>query len=155
MLPIIHLVKMTPEAFATWHAAQIKSYAQEKITAMTWRPEEAAQKAAEEFKRLLPDGQNTAHEWLWTITQDQTPIGALWVHHDVDNAHAFIYDIVIAPAYQDQGFGQQTLQALDEKAKAAGVTTIGLHVFGGNHRAQHVYAKMGFVTTDINMLKTL
>jgi RimJ/RimL family protein N-acetyltransferase len=36
-----------------------------------------------------------------------------------------------------------------------GLSGIALHVFGHNHGAQALYAKLGFVATNINLFKSL
>lgn len=152
---MIDLTPMTPAAFTAWRAQAVQAYAQDKITAHTWRKQDAAARAEAEYTRLLPRGLQTPNEWLWTITQAGAAVGALWVHHDAAQRSAYIYDIVIVPAHRDQGLGQQTLAALTTFCQDHGVQTISLHVFGTNLRAQHVYAKMGFAVTDLNMTKTL
>ncbi|MBS7687698.1 GNAT family N-acetyltransferase [Limosilactobacillus fermentum] len=56
----------------------------------------------------------------------------------------FIYDIQIYPDFQNQGFGTQALKLIATQAKALGFKSLGLHVFGHNKRAIHVYEKSGF-----------
>lgn len=152
---MITLEPMSMATFGTWRAQAIKTFAQEKIAALTWTPAEALEKSRASYQKLLPQGLHTTDELLWTITHDGVGIGALWVHIDTASNHFFIYDINIDADEQNQGFGQQTLQALEVEAKQRHIAAIDLHVFGDNHRAQHVYTKMGFITTDINMSKPL
>ncbi|MGR5573280.1 GNAT family N-acetyltransferase [Limosilactobacillus fermentum] len=55
-----------------------------------------------------------------------------------------MYDIQIYPDFQNQGFGTQALKLIATQAKALGFKSLGLHVFGHNKRAIHVYEKSGF-----------
>ncbi len=152
---MITLETMSLAAFGTWRAKAIKDFAQDKIDALTWTPEEALEKSRASYQALLPQGLHTPGELLFTINHDGTAIGSLWVHIDKATNHYFIYDINIDADHQNQGFGQQTLQVLETLARQRHIKAIDLHVFGSNLRAQHVYAKMGFITTDINMSKPL
>ena len=152
---MITLEPMSIAAFGTWRTKAIKDFAQDKIDALTWTPEEALEKSRASYQELLPQGLHTPGELLWTIEHDGVGIGSLWVHIDKATNHFFIYDINIQADQQNQGFGQQTLQVLEAEARRRHIAAIDLHVFGGNLRAQHVYTKMGFITTDINMSKPL
>lgn len=152
---MITLEPMSIAAFGTWRTKAIKDFAQDKIDALTWTPEEALEKSRASYQELLPQGLHTPGEFLWTIDHDGVGIGSLWVHIDKATNHFFIYDINIQADQQNQGFGQQTLQVLEAEARRRHIAAIDLHVFGGNLRAQHVYTKMGFITTDINMSKPL
>jgi ribosomal protein S18 acetylase RimI-like enzyme len=152
---MITLEPMSIAAFGTWRTKAIKDFAQDKIDALTWTPEEALEKSRASYQKLLPQGLHTPGELLWTIDHDGISIGSLWVHVDKTTNHFFIYDINIQADQQNQGYGQQTLQVLEAEARRRHITAIDLHVFGGNLRAQHVYTKMGFITTDINMSKPL
>lgn len=152
---MITLEQMSIAAFGTWRKQAIKNYAINKIKALTWTPEEASEKASAAYLDLLPQGLHTPGELFWTIKHDDEAIGTLWVHIDGDTNHFFIYDITIDAAQQNQGFGQETLRVLEKEARRRHISAIDLHVFGDNLRAQHVYQKLGFVTTDINMSKPL
>jgi len=47
------------------------------------------------------------------------------------------------------------MQALEERVRHLGLSTISLHVFGHNHAARALYEKLGYVTTNVMMSKTL
>ena len=83
-------------------------------------------------------------------------IGYIWFGTDNENAStAFICDFEIYKTYQNSGFGSKTLELVSNEAKNMGFTSLGLHVFGSNSRAIHVYQKSGFNITDIKMQKQL
>ncbi len=130
-------------------------YAKDKVENGTWLAEDSLKNAEAEFVKLLPKGLETPNEFLWNVVDEDQIVGILWAHHDPAKKSFFVYDILIYDKFQNKGYGQQTLAALDDEARKLGVTKIGLHVFGSNHRALHVYEKMGFVVTDVEMMKTI
>ncbi|MDR7663013.1 GNAT family N-acetyltransferase [Limosilactobacillus fermentum] len=79
------------------------------------------------------------------IQNNTQPVGMVWLAQYHENSDkAFIYDIQIYPDFQNQGFGTQALKLIATQAKALGFKSLGLHVFGHNKRAIHVYEKSGF-----------
>ncbi|WP_125768696.1 GNAT family N-acetyltransferase [Lapidilactobacillus wuchangensis] len=150
---MLTLQPITAAAFQSWQQQAIKAYAQDKVTAGTWPAATALTQAQAEYQRLLPAGRETTDELIWTIYHEQQAVGTLWVHWDQTAQSFFIYDIIIQPEFQNQGFGQATLQALNQVAAKKQVQRISLHVFASNQRAYYVYQKMGFVPTDISMTK--
>ena len=151
----VQLQPMNAHEYQQWLDTSVQEYIAEKVHACTWTAEEAPALAQASYAELLPQGLATPSELLWTVTDAGQPVGSLWVHWDQDKRTFFVYDIVIDAAMRNQGYGQATLTALDAEARQRRVRSIGLHVFGDNQRAQHVYAKMGFVVTDINMSKVV
>ncbi|MEW4370846.1 GNAT family N-acetyltransferase [Paenibacillus kandeliae] len=157
---MIQLLPMNPEQFIAFRELSMREYAAEKIQSGDWSKEDAPELAEESFQRYLPEGLNTKGAHIYHIyrqDEEQEPIGHLWIH--VDDAPAgklaFIYDILLYEAFQNQGYGQQTMQALEHEMREQQVQRIGLHVFGHNDRAVHVYQKSGYVITDYTMAKIL
>lgn len=75
----------------------------------------------------------------------------LWVH--VQDRKAFIFDFVIDERFRGKGLGKQALTAMDEKLKSMNVLSVELHVFADNVSAQQLYREMGFVVTDMRVIK--
>jgi ribosomal protein S18 acetylase RimI-like enzyme len=73
---------------------------------------------------------------------------------DENPRRAFINDFVIEPQFRGQGFGKQTLQALDTKMEEMNVESITLHVFAHNATAINLYEKMGYEVTNLYMRKS-
>lgn len=156
---MVTLVPMNEQEYEIFVARSITDYADDKVKAGTWAPDEAQQLSAESFERLLPDGLNTPTEHLYSVldTSRNAKVGDLWIHISEGplGRSAFIYDILIYESFQGQGYGTQTMTALEEEARRQKVDRISLHVFGHNKIALSLYQKMGFETTDINMTKIL
>lgn len=157
----LQLQAMTKQQFNEFLHSQIHEYAQQKVANKLWHPDQAQQRAAEDFQMLLPQGLDTYHNYFYVLCSKSQPIyGYVWLAEVVDGdqpdePYLFINDYAILPKYQNQGYGQQGLQLVFEQAKKLGYQHLGLHVFGKNQIAQHLYQKMGFIPTDIVMKKSL
>lgn len=149
---------MIPSAYDRWRATTVRDYAAEHVEAGNWPATGALERADREFRELLPDGLATTGQQLWTIEDDAGhEVGKLWVgqrHGQPDDA-LFIWDIAVEPEARGRGIGRATLDALDSWARDAGYGRIGLHVFGSNDVARRLYARAGYVETDVMMLKRL
>ncbi|WP_349514943.1 GNAT family N-acetyltransferase [Leuconostoc suionicum] len=153
---MLRLENMTAAHFDDYMSSSIKEYALEKVQAGSWTQEDSLDNARLTYDRLLPDGLNTPNNFFFSIINGDNVIGYIWLGPDSENKNiAFIFDFEIYDAYQNNGFGSQTISLASTKAKTLGFTSIGLHVFGTNSRAIHVYEKAGFEITDIKMQKKL
>jgi len=148
---------MGEEFYGSWLDRIIPGYAADHVRAGGWQPDEALQKSRAAFQTALPDGLATAGHHIWEIRDASgTTVGVLWVALLPERpGHAFIYDIEVDESRRGEGFGAAALDALDVWARAKGVTSIGLHVFGFNAVARRLYLRHGYVETDLQMEKRL
>lgn len=155
----VKLIKMPLSDYEHYMADAIQNYADDKIKANTWNENEAYELSVASFKKLLPQGIHTQHEYLFSVIEDPTRehIGFLWFHLEQGNGEPklFVYDLIIFEAYRAMGYGKKTLVALDEKAQSMKVKYIGLHVFAHNKTAFHLYEQAGYKITDITMGKNI
>lgn len=153
------LERMTEEEFTAYRARSVVEFAEDKVKAGSWKEEEALELSEETYRKYLPDGIHSKEQYLYVARQEgqQASVGYVWLNVADTPAgmRAFLYDIIIEEAYRGQGFGQATMRALDETASSLGAVTIGLHVFGHNQTALHVYQKAGYAITDYTMAKKL
>lgn len=156
---MVKLNRMNELEYQLFLDRSIQDYAEDKVTAGTWKEEDALRLAREAMEQYLPNQQHTqgAHLFTVRVTDSDTPIGHLWfnVVEKEGTRYAFIYDILIDDPFQGQGYGQATMQALEHEVRAQGLDRISLHVFGHNERAFRLYQKVGYVITDITMSKYL
>ncbi len=154
---MVHLVPMNETEFQAYLEADIERYAQEHVRMGDWHPSEALQKSKDEHQRLLPDGLATKNHYFFSIEDElrRARVGIIWFAVYDDRSPAFIYDFLIYEEYRRQGYGTQTLQALEAKVRELGVDKIALHVFAHNHAARALYEKTGFEITGIYMTKKL
>lgn len=156
---MVRLVPMSQIEFESYVESLVQEYAQEHVEAGNWSAEEALQMAEESTRRLLPDGLATQNHYLLTL-EDETlgeKVGVLWfaVEDREGGPRAFVYDVQVDAAYRRQGYGTQAFEALEAKVRELGLTRIMLHVFGHNHAARAMYAKLGFEEVDLILSKTL
>ncbi|WP_090737942.1 GNAT family N-acetyltransferase [Paenibacillus sp. Mc5Re-14] len=163
MSGFIKLVPMNAEQYERFEQRSLADYAEEKIQAGAWTVEEAPERAKESFATFLPQRLDTPHAHLYMLEysgsggQGPEEAGYIWfnITESAQGKEAFLLDILVYDSYQGQGLGTLTMQALEQEARRLGAVRIGLHVFGHNERALHVYRKSGYRVTDIQMSKEI
>ncbi|MBP3953561.1 GNAT family N-acetyltransferase [Bacillus suaedae] len=151
---MITLHPMTEDQYKDYLEKATEKYAQEKVFAGNWHPDQALIKAKEEYVRLLPHGEKTDKSYLYTIYENDRIIGVVWLAHKYEN-EGFIYDIHIHEDYQGRGFGKETMMQIEKKARHLGIKKIGLQVFGHNYIARALYEKVGYEVTNMKMVKEI
>lgn len=156
---MIALRRMTQDEYDAWRPASIASYAAEHVRAGNWSAEEAPEQARKAFDRYLPDGLDTEGHHVCSIVADGTgeTIGHLWycVEPAPTGPRLFIADIGVGEPYRRRGFARAALRCLEEEARRLGAHGIRLHVFGSNSAARRLYTELGYVETDVQMVKDL
>ena len=110
------------------------------------------------FAELVPHGQATAgHEFRSVVSEAGETVGTLWfaAEDEPGRGTAFIWDIVVDPAFRGRGYGRAALDALDRLARSLGYDAVRLHVFADNAVARRLYGSAGYVETGVTMLKRL
>ncbi|XXM70585.1 GNAT family N-acetyltransferase [Lysinibacillus sphaericus] len=152
---MVILKKMNSAEFQKYLETAVSDYAKEKVSAGNWEEEESLKKAKEEFSNLLPAGENSENNYLFTILNEQNEqSGIIWLARQSPEK-GFIYDIRIQDEQQGKGYGKQAMKEIEEKAKQLGMNKIGLHVFGHNKIARGLYEKIGYKTTNVVMEKEI
>jgi RimJ/RimL family protein N-acetyltransferase len=156
---MIELIPMTEQEFQTFQNQSIQDYAQDHVQAGRWSQQEALQQATQEFQELLPQGLHSPDQYLYMIVDNPSEqrVGLLWfaVRTQATQKMVFVYDVVIFEAFRRHGYATQAFQTLEDHARELGATSIGLHVFGHNHAARDLYEKLGYMPTNIQMVKQL
>lgn len=154
---MVKLNRMNRDEYDRFLSRSVLDYAADKVMNGAWREEEATRLSEESFQRLLPEGLETKGAYLYSICDSEQSVGYVWIQiseHPYGKS-AFLYDILIYEAFQSQGYGKQTMAALDVVARELGADKISLHVFGNNPKALKLYEKSGYMITDYNMSKSL
>ncbi|MCQ2008719.1 GNAT family N-acetyltransferase [Sporolactobacillus sp. STSJ-5] len=152
----ILITDMSENDFAPYLEYSTKEYAKEKQQSGTWTPERALMNARAEISRLLPQGYQTVnHRFLSLVDEAGRKVGIFWLHLSPERKEIFIYDFEIFESFRGHGLGQLAMQTLFAYSRTLGFKKISLHVFAHNARAYHVYQKLGYQATDINMSKWL
>ena len=155
---MVTLQPMSEEDYQAFLEPATAEYAQGHVEDGQWSADEALQRAREDFHRLLPDGVNTPNHYLFTLVNDEhQKVGMIWftMREGPSAPFAWIYDVRIEEAFRRRGYAQEAFAQLEPKVKALGGNKISLHVFGNNHGARDLYAKLGYIETNVQMSKTL
>lgn len=165
----VTLVDKTPEQLAEWLPLANSLYEQARIDAGD-SPEEAAVAAASSRERFFPDGAPIDGHRIFTITvgddnsdsdsDEGSDAGWLWIGPTADASESgatdwWIWDIEVHAAFRRRGIAEATMLLAEGVARAAGVTAIGLNVFGGNDTARRLYDRVGYGVTSVHMRKAL
>jgi ribosomal protein S18 acetylase RimI-like enzyme len=144
--------------YAVWLETVVPEYAADKVASGQWSEDCALELSRKEYAELLPQGRHTENNHLYTVLgADGEPVGTLWfvVKERAQRRIAYVYDILVAPQHRRRGHAWRAFQDLEQEVARRGLSGIALHVFGHNHAAQALYAKLGFVATNINMFKAV
>jgi RimJ/RimL family protein N-acetyltransferase len=156
---MVTLRKMTQDEYDTWRFTSIAAYAAEHVRAGNWSKEEAPEEARKAFEHYLPNGLDTKGHYTCAVVADATDetVGHLWyaVVPAAGGSAIFIYDIGIDEPHRRKGCAAAALKALEKESARLGASTIRLHVFGSNTAARRLYAQLGYVETDVQMVKAL
>jgi ribosomal protein S18 acetylase RimI-like enzyme len=156
--PTVTLEPMSSETFERWRVISVRGYAADKVRVGTWPAEGAEARADREFTTLLPQGLATPdHELRSIVNESGEVVGTIWFGplREAERSPCFIWDIEVLPEARGRGYGRAALVALEPIARSLGYQEIGLHVFGDNEVARHLYRSSGYVETDVTMRKTI
>ena len=150
---------MSSEEYIRYLETVAADYAKDNVTSGRWPAKGALARSKADLNTLLPQGLATPNHYLFDIklTESGPTVGVLWfaIVEQYDVRSAFVYDIKIEPEFRHQGHAKAAFAMLEQRARALGLSSIGLHVFRQNTAAQALYSKLGYNVTGINMLKKL
>ena len=155
---MIQLVPKTEKEFQAYLKEGTARYAEVNVKAGYWKKTEALKKSIETHNQLLPQGLATPGHHLFTIIADnKKSVGTIWMaeDHRSKTPAGFIYDLFVKEPYRRKGVATQAMLLLEEKAKQLGLEVLYLHVFAFNKNAKHLYEKLGYQITSMNMVKQL
>lgn len=151
---MVTLKPMTSAQYRRYLKKAIVIYAEAKTAAGNWTKEESLENSKKEYDRLLPQGEKTENQFLYTIFKESKEIGIIWLAKTSEQ-NGFIYDFQIDKPFQGQGFGKAALKEIETEARNLAITKLELNVFGYNKAARSLYEKTGYETENIRMAKKL
>lgn len=149
---------MTEAEYATWLEEAIPSYGQDKVASGQWTAAEALELSRQEHEHLLPQGLATPEHHFHTVVDAAgDAVGILWFAEKTKFGEriAYVFNIEIRPQRRRQGHALRAFQALEDEVRRLGLKGVALHVFGHNHAAQALYARLGYAPTNINLFKAV
>jgi ribosomal protein S18 acetylase RimI-like enzyme len=151
------LVPMSDAQAQAYLAALLPPYAAERAIADRCPLEEAERFARDQQARLLPQGPRTpGHRFLHLVQEPAgESVGAVWLFVDPASRQAFLYDIEILPTARRRGLATAALGLVEQTARGAGCTVLGLNLFATNTAAAALYAKAGYRAVSCYLNKDL
>ncbi|SEQ49528.1 Acetyltransferase (GNAT) family protein [Virgibacillus subterraneus] len=113
---MVTLMLMNSGEFQIYLKSAVESYAKEKVLSNNWNEEESISKAREEYEKLLPKGETTENNFLYSILNEGQTIGAVWLEQK-NNENGFIRDIRISEKYQGLGYGKEAMNQIEMMGK--------------------------------------
>jgi len=119
----------------------------------------AVELAKKDLHRSFPNGlESNEHSLLCIdaeVDGERKLVGYLWHSVNIGDKSTFIYDFFISNDHRGQGYGTQSISALETQLLAIGINQIKLRVAYHNERALKLYKEVGFEVTGFNMSKKL
>lgn len=142
----VRLRPKSAEEFASWQDRSVQSYAQEFVDSGFLTEQEARNRAAEDFAKLLPSGLQTPGHDVFTAVDGDEVVGTLWLSFTVRarGLEAFVYEVTVDPAHRGRGYGRSIMEAGHAWCRDRGAVAVGLNVFGHNAPARALYESLGY-----------
>lgn len=154
---MVSLKEMSNEEYQVFDKASIGSYAKDFSISNECSIEDATKFASKQFQNLLPDKINTKDHFLYSICDNESIVGWLWIAYSnkLSIKSYFIYDVFIFQEHRTKGIGSKAIKELEKKSLEFNVKKIDLHVFASNSKAYKFYQKLGFCEKSTMMSKIL
>jgi ribosomal protein S18 acetylase RimI-like enzyme len=155
-VPAVTLHPMTEAEYGAFRAVLDEQYARDTAHAMDIPIEEARVVTGRQVAEQLKDGLATEGHYLWKVISEQDgPVGDLWVFVEPAKRRAFIYDIAMNEQYRGKGYGKAAMLAVESAVRPMGAAHLDLNVFGYNTTARRLYEGLGYEPIAIHMRKVL
>jgi ribosomal protein S18 acetylase RimI-like enzyme len=151
---MVRLVPMTAAECGPYIEATTREYAEDNVRAGRWTASEALVESRKQIQGLLPRGPETPNHYLFTIVAEPSEerVGVLWLA--VEPRGGFVYDLRIEERFRRRGYAEAGMRLAEAVSREKGADRISLHVFGENVGARKLYAKLGYLETNVAMSKT-
>ncbi|MER5732547.1 GNAT family N-acetyltransferase [Streptomyces sp. NPDC002138] len=143
---------MTAEEYGPWLDAATVRYAG-SWEARGLSPEAAHAKSVADHAGQLPQGPDTPGVDILVLEAAGIPVGRIWIGRS--EGRAYVFDVEVAAEQRGHGHGRSLMLLAEGAVRAAGLATLGLHVFAGNTPAERLYESLGYRYTAVNFAKDL
>ncbi len=151
---VLALQPMAPDAIADFFASTRREYVESLVRAGRSR-EQADEDADLSQSRAFKDGELLGGNVVFSVADDDQPVGVLWIGPRDASGFWWIYDIAIDEGFRGRGFGRQTMLLAEDAVRERGGDSLGLNVFGDNATARNLYDSLGYQPASIQMRKNL
>jgi len=149
---VVMLRKMTNEEFLLFREYSVADYAEDLIRGEGLSREQALKNSENEFSAMLPDGPETAGQFLMAIedAKNGKVVGWIWFFYEESAGvrQVFLYDLLIFQSERRKGYASAALDEMEQMAKAAGCTRSMLYVWEHNAPGFNLYQKCGYTAVE-------
>lgn len=140
-----------PDWLATAHAEYVETKAAHGV------PRERAERAAaEDHRRLLPDGPASAGQSVRVLAHEGTDVGTVWTAKDAfGRPGGYVLAVRVAPEHRGRGHGRTLMLVAERESLAAGRAVLRLNVFTDNVPACGLYDSLGYRPAEHSLQKPL
>jgi ribosomal protein S18 acetylase RimI-like enzyme len=119
--------------------------------------EVARSRAAASRAEFFPGGRPKAGHLVFSIVDDDEPIGVLWVgpHPDGYPGAMWVWNVEIDEPHRGRGAGRRAMELAEEVVIGRGASELWLNVFGQNEVAIGLYRSLSYQPMTIQMRKVL
>ncbi len=140
---------MTEEEYLSFYRFSGQHHAEELVREERLFPEEAKREAERELSEMLPDGLDTADNYLMVIenSADGRRVGFIWFLFEIyqGKKQSFICDLMIEETERRKGYAAAALNEAERTAETNGCAESVLFVSNANIPARMLYSKCGYV----------
>jgi ribosomal protein S18 acetylase RimI-like enzyme len=154
----VSLRPLTRAEFDEWLPRQLAAYAAQIAASGSMPEADAWEKARRDTARAFSAGYDTPQQVLFRVLAGEEPVGWLWLGvpgPDPDPLEAWVYDIEVDENHRGRGYGRAAMLLAETEARARGMTSLGLNVFGQNTVARALYESLGYDVTSLQMKKPI
>jgi ribosomal protein S18 acetylase RimI-like enzyme len=146
---------LTAAEYPGWRTAEAESQVGRWLE-RGMAPEEARGRACADHDALLPSGHATPDVALRVLEHAGAAVGTIWVAlRPLIATGAYVYSVTVAPEHRGRGHGRTLMLVAERECRAAGLRTLGLHVFAWNEVALRLYESLGYRPTAYHLRKPL
>ncbi len=150
---------MSNEEFQSYLRRVVPEYANEFVHTGNWHPDEAVNRAREQFMRIFPKGPQSPNQILYTIwdVEKKITIGMLWYTIDDSrlNKMAFLSDFFIHMEHHNQGYEDAALALLENELRQQNIHRMEVNIFAHNLPEKALYEKNGFQPVSLYLGKNI
>jgi ribosomal protein S18 acetylase RimI-like enzyme len=156
---MIRLESMTEEDFQDSLQRSIRRHATEYARRGPWTQDAALEASRLVFAQFLPQGLATPHHHFSNLVDETSGsrVGETWYTAEEKGGKVQIWIdwIWIDPLHRRRGHATELLGLLEDEALKLGADRTGLSVWADNPGAVALYAKSGYVTVDMRMMRLI
>ena len=152
----VTLQPMSPDDIGPWLEQSKADHVADRVDAGE-DPETAESITNAVAERLFPGGVPAQGQYVFSVTEDASPVGSVWIGAGQDGLSDvwFLWSIEIDVAARGHGLGHQAMKLAEDFARTGGATKLELNVFGNNSVARGLYESLGYRITTLQMSKLL